>query len=66
MSCEKQGGLSMRLSLIDGSLEPVHFRSVEEILASINQLPEVEFKSVDTRIKRSFVPFLTDVNMTGL
>lgn len=32
MSCEKQGGPYGRLSLIDGSLEPVHFRPVEEIL----------------------------------
>ena len=66
MSCEQQGGTFYRMSLIDGAVEEVHFKQVKEILASIPQLPKVETKSTDSGAKRPFVPFLTDVNMTGL
>lgn len=70
MSCEKQGGPYDRLSLVDGSIEKVHFRATEEIvenlLASISQLSKIEPESTVAGVKRPFVPFSTDVNMTGL
>lgn len=66
MNCEKQGGPFYRVSLIDGAVEEVHFKSVEEFLASILKLSKAESKSTDSETKRPFAPFLTDVNMTGL
>lgn len=66
MSCEKQGELFYIASLIDGAVEEVHFKPVEEILTSIPKLTNIELESMGAGIKRTFVPFLTDVNMTGL
>lgn len=66
MSCEKQSGHFYNLSLIDGSIEEVHFKPLKEILASIPKLSKAEPKLTDSETKSLFVPFLTEVNMTGL
>lgn len=66
MSCENKGRSYKRLSLIDGAVEGVHFKPIREVLVSTDRLPKVEFKPTGAKIERSFVPFLIDVNMTGL